>query len=116
MAQAPAKRNDAYTSSVGALHALISGLPAHPPITLGRMFNGDGVKVRNTFFAFIGQNGDLVAKLPEDRVRELVTHQTGQAVRMGKRTMREWARVPAEAGVGTWSEVLGEAHRFVLNG
>jgi len=105
---------DDYAAGVAALYALIAELPAHPPVAQGRMFNGDGVTVRGKMFAFIGRNGDLVAKLPESRVRELVAEQTGAPVVMGKRTMREWARLPAEAGVGVWSEVLDEAYSFGL--
>lgn len=108
--------DDGYAASVSALHALITELPADPPVTAGRMFNGDGVRVQEKFFAFIGRNGDLVAKLPEPRVRELVARQAGAPVVMGRRTMREWARFPVEAGVGTWSEVLDEAYSFVSTG
>ncbi|MGY4860031.1 hypothetical protein [Cryobacterium sp. AP23] len=105
-----------YTASVAALHALIAELPPVPPVTEGRMFNGDGVKVRQKFFAFIGRNGDLIAKLPEPRVREFVAQGSGLPVVMGTRTMREWARFPVEAGVGTWSEVLDQAYSFVSAG
>jgi len=106
---------DGYAASVGALRDLLGELPAHPPLTWGRMFNGDGVKVRGKVFAFIGRNGDLVVKLPETRVRQLVSHHTAAPVVMGRRTMREWARVPVEGGVGTWSQVLGEAHAFAIS-
>ena len=105
---------ETYAASVVALHALISELPAHPVVTRGRMFNGDGVKVHEKMFAFIGRNGDLVAKVPESRVRELVALEAGAPVVMGRRTMREWVRLPAEAGVGAWSEVLDEAYSFGL--
>jgi hypothetical protein len=108
--------DDGYAASVGALTALVSELPAHPPVTPGRMFNGDGVQVRGRFFAFIGRNGDLIAKLPAPRVLELVGQQAGAPVVMGARTMREWARFPVEAGVGIWSVVLGEAYEFVSAG
>ena len=103
---------NSYAVSVGALYALVSELPVHPPVTRGKMFNGDGVKVREKIFAFIGRNGDLVAKVPESRVHELVSQHTGRPVVMGRRTMREWVRLPAEAGVGAWSDVLDEAYQF----
>ncbi|WP_104162288.1 hypothetical protein [Cryobacterium sp. N22] len=103
---------DTYGVSVGALYALVSELPVHPPVTRGKIFNGDGVKVQGKVFAFIGRNGDLVAKVPESRVRELVSQHTGRPVVMGRRTMREWVRLPAEAGVGAWSDVLDEAYHF----
>lgn len=104
-----------YAASVAALHALLSELPVHPRVTRGRMFNGDGVMVHEKVFAFIGRNGDLVAKVPERRVRELVALDAGAPVVMGKRTMREWVRLPAEAGVGAWSELLDEAYCFGLS-
>ena len=78
------------------------------------MFNGDGVKVHDTFFAFIGRNGDLVAKLPHARVLELVSRNTGAPVVMGRRTMREWVRLPPESARGTWTSVLHEAYAFGL--
>lgn len=105
---------DAYAMGVAALSALVSELPAHPPVTQGRMFTGDGVKVHEKIFAFIGRNGDLVVKLPHARVRDLVASRSGDPVVMGVRTMREWVRLSAEAGVGAWSEVLDEAYRFGL--
>ena len=111
-----ASADDGYAASVGALNALVAELPVDPPVVPGRMFNGDGVKVKGRFFAFIGRNGDLIAKIPAARVRELVAEQTGTSVVMGSRTMREWARFPVEAGVGTWSQVLEEAYQFVLAG
>ena len=113
---AMAGNDDGYAASLGALTALVTELPVHPPVTTGRMFNGDGVRVRGRFFAFIGRNGDLIAKLPAARVHELVAQHTGTPVVMGTRTMREWARFPVEAGVGIWSEVLEEAYTFVLAG
>ena len=113
---AMAGNDDGYAASLAALTALVTELPARPPVTTGRMFNGDGVRVRGRFFAFIGRNGDLIAKLPAPRVRELASQQIGAPVVMGTRTMREWARLPVEAGVGIWSEVLGEAYTFVLTG
>ncbi|MGO4784357.1 hypothetical protein [Cryobacterium sp. W22_MBD10_FK3] len=111
---------DDYAIGVSALSALVAKLPAHPPVTHGRMFNGDGVKVHGKMFAFIGRNGDLVAKLPHDRVRDLVARRSGDPVVMGVRTMREWVRLSAEAeaeaeaGAGAWSEVLFEAYSFAL--
>lgn len=105
---------DIYGVSVEALYALVSELPVHPQVTRGKIFNGDGVKVHGKVFAFIGRNGDLVAKVPESRVRQLVSQHAGGPVVMGRRTMREWVRLPVEAGVGAWSEVLDEAYRFGL--
>ncbi|WP_297366154.1 hypothetical protein [Cryobacterium sp.] len=97
MADTAASTNDdGYAASVGALNALVAELPGDPPVVPGRMFNGDGVKVKGRFFAFIGRNGDLVAKIPAARVRELVAQRTGASVVMGatrrRLRIRLWRR------------------------
>ena len=95
-----------YADGVEALRTLVADLP----VTTGRMFNGEGVKVHDRFFAFVGRDGELIAKLPEARVRELVANGEGAHVTMGRRTMREWVRVPAGA---PWDAVVREAYEFV---
>jgi hypothetical protein len=115
MVDSPALPDD-YAAGVAALTALVARLPPGPPVTQGRMFNGDGVRVHDTFFAFIGRNGDLVAKLPGSRVFDLVSSRAGAPVVMGKRTMRQWVRIPAAAGTDVWAGVLREAFDFVGGG
>jgi hypothetical protein len=99
--------DDGYAASVGALTALVSELPAHPPVTPGRMFNGDGVQVRGRFFAFIGRNGDLIAKLPAPRVLELVGQQAGAPVVRAPAPCASGrdSRSRPEWGSGVWSSV-----------
>jgi hypothetical protein len=116
MSDGSVAHNDDYAAGVEALNELVAALPLDPPVVPGRMFNGDGVRVRGRFFAFIGRNGDLLAKIPAARVEELVAGQTGARVVMGSRTMREWARIPATTGSETWRQVLAEAYTFVSAG
>jgi TfoX/Sxy family transcriptional regulator of competence genes len=56
-----------------------------------RMFASDGLKTRGKFFAMVSK-GDLVVKLPAERVDELVESGAGQRFDPGHgRLMKEWA-------------------------
>ena len=64
------------------------------------------------FFAACDRNtGDLLVKLPEDRVTNLVT--AGDAVPFAPagRRFRQWAAVPANLE-GTWPALLEQAHTY----
>jgi hypothetical protein len=80
----------------------------------GRMFNSDGLKTNGKFFAFPGSNGDLIVKLPAERIAELVAGGEGRPLTMGKRTMREWVRLapPDEVTLGGY---VAEARGFVAS-
>ncbi len=73
----------------------------------------EGLRVSGKIFAMLVR-GELVVKLPKDRVDELVD--TGVASRFdaGKgRPMKAWASVPAGAS-GRWRMLVEEARTFVL--
>src|SRR3954454_16376933 len=63
----------------------------------GRILHSVGVKTAGKFFAFVAK-GDLVVKLPRDRVQELIAEGTGRVFDAGKgRPMKEWVRLqPAD--------------------
>ena len=80
-----------------------------PGVDIGRMFATDGLRIRTKIFAFASHDGDLVVKLPTERIDELgLAH-----MEMRGRAMREWARVPYAAGADRWSELADEANAFV---
>jgi hypothetical protein len=83
-----------------------------PALDYGRMFNSDGLKTNGKFFAFPGSNGDLIVKLPAERIVELVAGGEGRPLTMGKRTMREWVRV-APADDAACAAYVAEAQDFV---
>jgi TfoX/Sxy family transcriptional regulator of competence genes len=59
----------------------------------GRILHSVGVKTGGKFFAFVAK-GDLVVKLPRDRVAELIANGTGRVFDAGKgRPMKEWVRL-----------------------
>ena len=65
-----------------------------PDVAMGAMFRSPGLRVGGKIFAFLGTGGELIIKLPSDRVAELVDEGTAERVVMGTRTMREWVEVP----------------------
>lgn len=67
-------------------------LESDPEVERGRMFNAEGLKAGGKFFAFVVE-GDLVVKVPEARVGELIEAGEGRPFGPGDRTMREWVRL-----------------------
>jgi hypothetical protein len=80
----------------------------------GRMLAATGLKDTGSgkFFAFVN-DGDLVVKLPADRVGELIASGEGGVFDAGKgRPMKEWVRLhPAEEAACL--AYLNEARAFV---
>ncbi len=78
----------------------------------GKGFGSTGLKVNGKLFAFISSKGKFVAKLPKERVDELVNAGSGEHFDPGHgRLMKEWIAVdPGGAG---WVDLAREAHRFV---
>jgi TfoX/Sxy family transcriptional regulator of competence genes len=80
-------------------------------VTYGKMFAAMGLKVNGKIFA-MHANGKFVAKLPKDRVDELVRSGKGEHFDPGHgRLMKEW--VALEGDRSLWLELAREAHRFV---
>ena len=68
-------------------------------------------------FAFLGHDGGLIVKLPEDRARLLVDEGTAERVTMGTRSMREWVAFPAQADeaatLALWQRMARQARTYV---
>src|SRR2546425_13304815 len=81
-------------------------------VTRKRMFSSDNVlTVKGKIFAMLVKD-ELVAKLPKQRVDELVSGGMGKNFDPGHgRLMREW--VVVGAGRSPWVELAREAYRFV---
>lgn len=77
-----------------------------------RRFGSEALKVNGSIFAmFVG--GQLVVKLPRDRVDALIGDRTGAAFAAGKgRPMKEWVTV-AVVDEETWTNLAHEALVFV---
>ena len=85
----------------------------HADVARGRMLRAEALRTGDKYFAFVGHEGDLVVKLPEARVTELVAAGTGRPLEMpGRRPMREWVRlVPDDEGA--CESYMREARDFV---
>jgi len=79
------------------------------------MFSSSNVlSVNGKIFAMLVR-GNLVVKLPKQRVDELVAARAGAYFDPGHgRLMKQWIAIPA--GKGDWVELAREAHRFVKEG
>ncbi|HEV2217125.1 MAG TPA: hypothetical protein VGV88_06085 [Candidatus Dormibacteraeota bacterium] len=77
----------------------------------GKGFGSGGLKVDGKLFALIDSGGRFVAKLPKQRVTELLAQGKGDAWDAGRgRVMREWIALRANID---WVAVAREARRFV---
>lgn len=81
-------------------------------VDMGPMFGSEGLRIRGKVFAFVGHRGDLIAKLPEERVTELQASGQAERMVMRERAMREWAIVGVERGE-LWRPIVDEAFAFV---
>jgi hypothetical protein len=81
-------------------------------VQLGKMFSSSYVmKVNGRIFAMLIKS-KFVAKLPRERVDELIKRGVGQHFDPGHgRLMKEWVTVEAEGEA--WVDLAKEAYRFV---
>ena len=83
-----------------------------PGLERGRVFHSDGLKTAGKLCAFVTK-GELVVKLPAERVSELIAAGTGLPFDAGKgRPMKEWVRLRPEDEAACTAYVL-EARSFV---
>jgi TfoX/Sxy family transcriptional regulator of competence genes len=86
--------------------------PAVTPPGEGRKFGASGLKVDNKLFAMVSK-GELVVKLPRERVDELIAEGKGTRFDPGHgRLMKEWASVVPRHG-RSWPKLAQEARDFV---
>ena len=86
---------------------------ARPGVTAGTGFGPNpGLRIGGSIFAMLVR-GELVVKLPRERVDELVADGTATRFDGGKgRPMKEWASVPSGASA-RWPGLVEEARTFV---
>jgi TfoX/Sxy family transcriptional regulator of competence genes len=97
-----------------AFERLVPALLAEPNVSEGTGFGSNpGLRVGGKVFAMLVK-GELVVKLPRERVDELVASSVGARFdpRGDGRLMKEWVTVPARHS-RRWKRLAGEALRFV---
>ena len=83
-----------------------------PPTTKAGKFGSAALKVDGKIFAFLSQ-GELVVKLPRERVDALVESRNGKPfdAHRGK-VMKEWVAIPPDRS-RSWAKLADEARAFV---
>lgn len=96
---------------------LVKALAGRPGVTLGsgkRGFGSDALQVNGRIFAMVTR-GQLVLKLPPERVAMLVASGRGQPFDAGKgRPMQEWVVLASHNR--QWRSLAEEARAFVSKG
>ena len=107
----PAERPEA-SSLPASFVPVVSAFARDRSVTRGKMFSSSNVlSVNRKIFAMLVR-GQLVVKLPKQRVDGLVTARAGTYFDPGHgRLMKQWISIPA--GTLNWVELAKEAHRFV---
>jgi hypothetical protein len=96
---------------------LVTRFGADPSVTVpsvgkGGKFGASALKVDNKIFAMLS-NGELVVKLPGQRVDELIAAGTGTRFDPGHgRLMKEWVAI-APGHSRRWAKLAEEARQFV---
>ena len=91
--------------------AVVEAFAKHRDVSAGKLMASYGLKVHGKIFAMFGR-GKFVAKLPKERVDELVNGGKGERFDPGHgRPMKEWIAMPSERA--SWVELAMEAYEFV---
>lgn len=110
-----------HTDDGGALFEVLAAeFLDLPGVASARMFSHTGLTTGGAFFAFPNGQGELIVKLPADRVAQLIAAGQANAMRLGRRTMREWAVITGDPSPGGtsdqhqhWRGLMAEAHAYV---
>ena len=113
MAKRPKSTDDeAVARAHEVFDPIAEGYLARADVDIGPMFGSEAVRVRGKVFAFIGHAGDLIVKLPEERVDELASRGEGARMTISERMLREWAVLDL-AHSARWADVVAEAFAYV---
>jgi len=110
VAKAPAEKNTGDIDP--SFMPVVAAFADDPNVSRGKMFGSSSVlSVKGKFFAMLVK-GRFIAKLPRERVDELVRRGSGEYFDPGHgRLMKEWVAVAA--GKVAEVELAREAYRYV---
>lgn len=95
---------------------LTAALRLEPGVSEGTMFNSKGLRIDKKFFAFVGNDNRLIAKLPLKRVEAMVDQGVADRLSMGNRTMKQWIALQYgddDATINDWRVAIEEAFAYV---
>jgi TfoX N-terminal domain len=96
-----------------AFAPIVQAFQKDTAVAPARMFGSDGLKVNGKVFAMLVK-GDLVVKLPKERVQALTSQGLGHAFDPGHgRLMKEWVAI-GQGKSAQWLTLAQEAYRFGL--
>ncbi|HEY2288180.1 MAG TPA: MmcQ/YjbR family DNA-binding protein [Streptosporangiaceae bacterium] len=85
---------------------------ARDGVAAGTMMGFPCLRVAGAFFASCDhRSGDLIVKLPRQRVQQLIDAGTGQPFAPAGRTFREWVLID-DRDPDRWAELIDEAWAF----
>lgn len=88
-------------------------LLAQPGVSPGTMMGFPCLRINGEFFTSCDhRTGDLIVKLPRDRVQELIDNGLGKPFAPAGRTFREWVLVE-DRDAARWAALMTEARLFV---
>jgi hypothetical protein len=108
-----ARRDDRAVGETTSYEAVAHELLADPAVSAGKLFGHPCLKIRGKVFV-CEHDGDLLAKLPRERIDELKA-EGARDFEPGGHKMGGWVKVPEPDGdaVRAWTELADEAKAFV---
>lgn len=99
--------------NMGLFRELAEPLLAEEAIVKGTMMGFPCLRVNGDFFASVHrQTGDLIVKLPANRVLDLIETEVGEPFAPNGRRFKEWVSIPNRNAV-LWQQLINDARIFV---
>jgi len=104
------------TTTAGQLFDfVVDSFKRESDVSSAKMFGATGLRKGAKFFAML-YKGNLVVKLPAERVEELVKSKKGKPFDPGHgRIMKEWVAIEPSGNKQEWLALAQEASRFVAS-
>lgn len=94
-------------------HEVSAAALTRPDVATGTMMGFPCLRVAGAFFASCDhRTGDLIVKLPRDRVEQLIADGVGKPFTPAGRTFGEWVLID-DRDEARWAELIDEARTFV---
>ena len=104
--------NDSHSRAASAFERLARRYASEKRVSRGQMLVSEGLRVEGRFFAAL-VNGQLLVKLPHERVAVLISTGIAAPFESGKgRVAKEWALVSSSV-TRRWPALADEALAFV---
>jgi hypothetical protein len=91
--------------------AIADELHYNPEISQSRKSLSSGLRIKSKIFAMLSK-GQIVVKLPQTRVDELIERGEGERYESGGHPLREWVLIKPTTEEG-WMGLVQEAQAFV---